>query len=314
MFYENGLCLYEMDILTDMASPRLREGFAGQDMFVIPRPILTDAIRHPLIRALYPTDIGWFPKARFHFRSRPNGAAQDHLMMCVGGHGYVIVDGEENHLQAGELLIIPRHSSHRYWAGDDNPWSIYWMHFLGGEAEYYLDRIPGPGQAVPVDPETQKEAVRLFRDCLDTLDSGYALPTLIYAAQSARHILSLLLFRNPSFPVEQRAEQRQLQLGGTLEFMRKRIAEPVRLEEFANHAGLSVSYFSDLFREQTGHSPMAHFTQLKIRQACRLLDLTAKPVKVVAIETGYSDPYYFSRVFKKIMGISPDKYRAIKKG
>jgi YesN/AraC family two-component response regulator len=32
------------------------------------------------------------------------------------------------------------------------------------------------------------------------------------------------------------------------------------------------------------------------------------------METGYSDPYYFSRVFKKIMGISPDKYRAIKKG
>jgi YesN/AraC family two-component response regulator len=59
---------------------------------------------------------------------------------------------------------------------------------------------------------------------------------------------------------------------------------------------------------------MAHFTQLKIRQACRLLDLSSKPVKVVAIETGYSDPYYFSRVFKKIMGISPDRYRAIKKG
>jgi len=311
---ENGLCLFEMDILTVMATPKLREGFAGQDMYVIPRPVLAAASRHPLVRALYPTDIGWFPEARFHFRSRPNGAAQDHLMMCIGGHGHVIVDGREHHLHAGELLIIPRHSTHRYWAAEDSPWSIYWMHFLGEEADYYLDRIPGPGQPVPVDISTQTEAIRLFRDCLDTLESGYALPTLIYAAQSARHILSLLLFRNPSFPVELRAGQRQLQLEGTLEFMRARISEPVRLEEFANHAGLSVSYFSDLFREQTGHSPMAHFTQLKIRQACRLLDLTVKPVKVVAIETGYSDPYYFSRVFKKIMGISPDKYRAIKKG
>ena len=242
-----------MDNLTVMSAPKLRDGFAGQDMYVIPRPVLSDANRHPLIRALYPTDIGWFPEARFHFRSRPDGAAQDHLMLCIGGHGHVIVNGKENHLQSGELLIIPRHSSHQYWAAEDNPWSIYWMHFLGEEAGYYLERIPGPGHPVPVDPATQNEAIRLFRDCLDALENGYALPTLIYAAQSARHILSLLLFRNLSFPVEQRAEQRQLQLGGTLEYMRTRIAEPVRLEEFANHAGLSVSHFSELFREQTGH-------------------------------------------------------------
>lgn len=295
-----------------MTTPRLREGFTGQDMYVIPRPILADASRHPLISALYPTDIGWFPEARFHFRSRPDGAAQDHLMMCIGGHGHVIVDGEENHLQSGELLIIPRHSRHKYWAGEDDPWSIYWMHFLGRESDYYLDRIPGPGQPVPMDRDTQQEAVRLFRDCLSTLESGYALSSLIYAAQSARHILSLLLFRNPSFPVEQTAGH--VQLGGTLEYMREQISEPMSLEDFARHADLSVSHFSELFREQTGLSPMAHFTQLKIRQACRLLDLTQKPVKAVAIETGYSDPYYFSRVFKKIMGISPNKYRAIKKG
>ena len=78
--------------------------------------------------------------------------------------------------------------------------------------------------------------------------------------------------------------------------------------------GLSVSHFSELFREQVHQSPLSYFTQLKIRAACRLLDLSGKPVKAVALETGYSDPYYFSRVFKKVMGISPENYRAIKKG
>jgi YesN/AraC family two-component response regulator len=51
-----------------------------------------------------------------------------------------------------------------------------------------------------------------------------------------------------------------------------------------------------------------------MRLACRLLDLSGKPVKAVALEIGYRDPYYFSRIFKKSMGISPDKYREIKKG
>ena len=297
-----------------MGTPKLREGFAGQDMYVIPRPILADAKRHPLFRSLYPTDVGWYPQARYHFRERPNGAGQDHVMLCVGGDGFVVVNGKENHLHSGELLIIPRHFDHKYWASSDNPWSIYWMHFLGEESDYYLERIPGPGQPVLVDPDTQSEAVRLFRDCLDTLESGYSLPNLIYAAQSARHILSLLLFRNQAFPMPPREENRRLQLEGTLDFMQTKLSHQVKLEEFARHAGLSVTHFSELFRAQTGHSPMAYFTHLKVRMACRLLDLTAKPVKVVAIETGYSDPYYFSRVFKKVMGLSPEKYRAIKKG
>ena len=224
------------------------------------------------------------------------------------------VNGTKNHLQMGELLIIPHHFKHTYWAADDSPWSIYWMHFQGEESDYYLERMPGPGQPVPVDPDTQREAVRLFRDCLGALDSGYSLPTLIYAAQSARHILSLLLFRNQKFPEPHRAQNRRLRLERTLEFMQSHVSEQLRLDDFAINAGLSVTHFSELFREQTGQSPMAYFTHLKIRMACRLLDLTSKPVKVVAIETGYSDPYYFSRVFKKIMGLAPEKYREIKKG
>lgn len=312
-----------MDNLTEMdqriKSPvagriQLREGFAGQDMFVIPRPILTSARRHPLVRSLYPTDIGWFPEAAHHYRARPNGAGQDHLMMCVGGNGFAVIDGKHCRLQAGELLIIPRNSPHTYWASDDVPWSIYWMHFLGDDADYYIERIPRQGEPVAVDDASRQEAVRLFRDCLDTLNGGYAMPSLIYAAQSARHILSLLLFRNQELPAQQRDLSRKAKLESTLDLMHSKLAVPVKLEEFAQHAGLSVSHFSELFRAETGQSPMAYFIQLKIRLACRLLDLSNKPVKVVAAETGYADPYYFSRVFKKIMGISPDGYRAIKKG
>lgn len=303
-----------MDNLTTMGHRRLREGFAGQDMYVIPRPILGSANQHPLIRALYPTDIGWFPEARYHYRSRVHGANEDHLMMCIGGHGFVIVDNNKIHLQAGQILIIPRHTKHKYWAADDSPWSIYWMHFRGRESGHYVERMPGPGQTAQVDRDTQSEAVRLFRDCLDTLDKGYALPNLIYAAQSARHILSLLLFRNQAFPMEQQTRQVQQRLASTLEFMLENISEPLQLEDFAHQAGLSVSHFSEQFRDRTGQSPMSYFTEIRIQHACRLLDLTEKPVKAIAVETGYSDPYYFSRVFKKIMGQSPEKYRTSKKG
>ncbi len=51
-----------------------------------------------------------------------------------------------------------------------------------------------------------------------------------------------------------------------------------------------------------------------MRKVSRLPDLSGKPIKAVAIETGHKDPYYFPRVFKKAMGISPGKNREIKKG
>jgi len=293
---------------------QLREGFDGQEMFVIPRPVLAEARRHPLVRGLYPTDIGWYPKARYHYRDRLNGAPEDHLMMCLDGHGYVVVNDKKSHLRAGELLIIPRNCRHTYWADEDDPWSIYWMHFRGEDSSYYVDRIPHVAESVAYDESARVEAVRLFRDCLETLEGGYTLPTLIYAAQSAKHILSVLLFRNSALPMKQSSISHRLDCDAIIEYMRSRLHETVRLQEFARQAGLSVSHFSELFREQVHQSPLSYFTQLKIRAACRLLDLSGKSVKAVAMETGYSDPYYFSRVFKKVMGISPEKYRVIKKG
>ncbi len=75
-----------------------------------------------------------------------------------------------------------------------------------------------------------------------------------------------------------------------------------------------MPYYSKLFRERTSHSPIAYFIQLKICKACELLDHTDLGVREIAIELGYDDPYYFSRLFKKIQGVSPSKYRRDIKG
>jgi len=297
-----------------MTEQHLREGFAGQDMFVIPRPILARARQHPLIRSVYPTDIGWFPSAEHHYRDRPNGARQDHLMMCVDGYGYAVIDGQRVTLKKGELLIIPRHVQHTYWAADDDPWSIYWVHFLGEDAGYYTERIPRTGQPVPTEPGAEDEAARSFRFCLGALHDGYGMATLIYAAQSVQHILALLLFHNRAVPMDSGKRNHRSNVDAITEYMQNNLDRALQLDDFAQQAGLSVSHFSELFRVQTGQSPMAYFIHLKIRYACRLLDLSQQPIKAVAIETGYRDPYYFSRVFKKVMGISPDGYRKVKKG
>ena len=72
---------------------RLKDGFPGEIMYVVPRPVLDKARSHPLVSPLTPTDIGWFPSARFHYRERPAGAPEHILIYCAEGSGWCEIDG-----------------------------------------------------------------------------------------------------------------------------------------------------------------------------------------------------------------------------
>jgi len=71
----------------------------------------------------------------------------------------------------------------------------------------------------------------------------------------------------------------------------------------------SSSHFSIVFRKATGMPPIDYFINLKMQKACQLLDMDESRIKEVAHNLGYEDQYYFSRLFKKYMGISPEQYR-----
>jgi len=107
--------------------------------------------------------------------------------------------------------------------------------------------------------------------------------------------------------VENRKENDIIAL--TIELMQKKIHTIFTLQEFANFSELSVSHFSAVFREKTGYSPIEYFHHLKIQKACQYLLFTNMTVKEMAVSLGVDDQYYFSRMFSKLMGVSPIEYR-----
>jgi AraC-like DNA-binding protein len=64
-----------------------------------------------------------------------------------------------------------------------------------------------------------------------------------------------------------------------------------------------------LFKQKTGFAPMEYFNQLKVQKACQYLLFTDLRIKEIAEQLGMEDPYYFSRMFKGVMGLSPKEYR-----
>jgi transcriptional regulator GlxA family with amidase domain len=92
-------------------------------------------------------------------------------------------------------------------------------------------------------------------------------------------------------------------------YMEQNLNKKLVLEELAEEAGYSASYFTTLFRKVTGYSPLSYFAHLKINKACEHLDFTKMKIKEISFLMGYSDPYYFSKDFQKKMGLSPRNYR-----
>lgn len=288
---------------------RIREGFAGQKMWVIPRPILSAWSAQPMLQSLLPTDIGWYPSAQYHYREREQGADEHILIFCVDGLGWYEIEGERHVLEPRQALLIPRGVPHVYAADDTNPWSIHWVHVIGTQADFFVYHLPIGENKIIVDPETASAIEQLFKECYDAFIGGFVLYRLIYCSQILHHLLGRIFFNNTFFsPMERKSRFRSLE--PTLTFLHRNIHRNLSLAEMAEHAGLSVSHFSFLFKQQTGYSPVDYFIHVKMQSACALLSLQPKSINEIAYELGYDDPYYFSRIFKKVVGVPPHHYRA----
>ena len=291
-----------------MQELRLKDGFQGEIMYVVPRPVLEKARTHPLVSALTPTDIGWFPSARYHYRERPAGAPEHILIYCTAGLGWFEIDGTRHSVAANQAFIIPIGQSHVYGAVNDDPWSIHWVHFVGASGDYYVSQLNRGAYTLSIDGDMKASLEALFAACRNAFVANFLLPRMIYAAQILHHLLGHLFFNNRAFsPLL--GSSRFRSIDNTLSFVHENISERLTLADMVQHSGLSKSHFIRLFKEQTGHSPIDYFIQLKMQQACMLLAFREDSIGQIGMELGYRDPYYFSRAFTKVIGMSPTDYR-----
>ncbi|WP_313560109.1 AraC family transcriptional regulator [Ruminiclostridium cellobioparum] len=93
-----------------------------------------------------------------------------------------------------------------------------------------------------------------------------------------------------------------------IQYMCENIHRKIQLAELSELVQISIFHLSKIFREKTGYSVIEYFNKIKIDQAKVLLIEGDKKVKEIAYLLGFSDEFYFSRIFKKVEGISPSEY------
>ncbi len=108
--------------------------------------------------------------------------------------------------------------------------------------------------------------------------------------------------------LSEQEQQRDTRIDQSITHMRKHLSEKITLNLLADAAGLSPSSFSRLFRKATGILPNDFLTRLRIDEAKKRLTQADSRVKEVSAAVGFSNEFYFSRTFHRIVGVSPSIY------
>lgn len=227
------------------------------------------------------------------------------------------MDGQRYEVSPDSYFIIPPGHPHRYGADRSNPWTIYWVHYDGILAGEYLPPVSGPVSLRPCVKSRIADRIDIFEEIMSTLENGFGRENLLYACSVFHHFLGSL-----RFIAQYRSGRGCHELSGcgdnivdaTIHYMNENIGKHLSLGDVAAYTGYSPSRLTALFTARTGMSPIAYFNTLKVKYACRLLDFTDMRVSVICHRVGLSDPYYCSRMFTRVMGMSPTAYRMTTKG
>ena len=275
----------------------------GYKFLILPTESLSDYAEHPQVSRMYLTDIGYFPTAKWHYRERRRGCEEYIFFFCVEGEGSIIVEGTEYRLHANEAFCIPKNKSHRYFASQQSPWSIFWMHLKGTDIQLYpIEKC----QIVRFSGMTAAERmIRHFRELFLVLEETYTLGNFIYISQ----VLSVILAETYCREKDNSVIEQNKHVTAVIKYMHEHLHENLTLERIADEFELSKSYLNVVFQKYTQHAPIDFFTTLKMKEACKYLKATDMFVYEIAQRLGYSDQYHFSKTFKRVMGVSPKQFK-----
>lgn len=286
----------------------LADGFKGERLLKLPISIREELKSNALSSNLYLTDIGFYPMAIHHYFQREHGASEYILIFCRQGKGWCEVGDKKYKLNPNDFIILPPNVKHSYGSNEFDPWTIYWVHFTGSQAESVVKEFLTPTTITPNYNVRISEVISTFEHLYDVLRQGYSRQNVQYAVSLLFHFLGAMMYMGRNTIGENDSE------GGDnfekiVSYMKDNIDQRLDINELAKYVGFPANTIAGEFKKRTGYSLLNYFNQLKIQEACLCLVNTDLSVAQVSMKVGIEDQFYFSRLFSSLMGVSPKNYR-----
>ncbi|ASY59139.1 AraC family transcriptional regulator [Sinorhizobium sp. CCBAU 05631] len=225
------------------------------------------------------------------------------LQHTLGGAGNLRYENRTYRVREGDTLLLLVPHNHRYWLEDGGRWEFFWISMNGEEALRIHRAILGvTGPVLKLQPET----VEHLADCSQRLITGGETPgrASAIAYEAAMALYDDVFGSHPVFSEEYRT------MHHVIDHIMANLEKPLPVEELARVSGLSRAHFSRVFAASEGMPPAEFVLQKRLQRAVKLLTKTADlPVKEVAILSGFDDPNYFAKVFRRVFGASPTEFR-----
>ncbi|MFC5701093.1 AraC family transcriptional regulator [Cohnella faecalis] len=227
----------------------------------------------------------------------------------IDGKGTYRCRDSDYELGAGDSFFIFPGELHTYQADGEQPWRYRWIAFRGPEADRWLlmagitpDRpLVRGGEDVPLRAASAIE--KLFRIGDWTADweaEGWLRLAFAAWARTNRP-------KGPP-PSESGRSVASIEADRAARWLQAQLANPVSIAQMAKELGYHRTYLTKLFSRERGMSPVRYLQQQRMGRA-KLLLKEPLTVEEVAAATGYGDPLYFSKSFKRWVGCTPTEYR-----
>lgn len=226
------------------------------------------------------------------------------LLYLTDGNG--AFKGHDTHWRrvgAGDVILLFPGIWHDYHPSPETGWTERWVLFNGDLANQWCMHDVLPVDTPVLHVGVHDEIVERFDRLLEIARTSPPFANQIQAGV-AMEILALILRYQQNR--HQNSKRPAPVIESAIRYIGKNWSREIDFEVLARKLGTSYRHFRRLFQEATGLPPGQYLLNLRLNQAKRLL--STLPIAEVAARVGFSDPFYFSRLFKKKVGVAPSRW------
>jgi len=247
-------------------------------------------------------------KAKAPHTSSRDGLSSYLFFIIESGKGELKYGGKTYNLQTGDCVFIDCMLPYSHTTSKDL-WKLKWLHFQGTNMDSIYQKYIERGGMCTFHPDNLSHYIDIVDDIYDIASSDVHVKDMkIY--EKLTNLLSLLLEEswNPDISNDIPSSKKK-NLGEIRAFLENHYTEKITLDMLSKKFFINKFYMTRIFKEQYGTTITAYILELRITRAKHFLRFSDMPIDEISRLVGIDDANYFSRIFKKIEGISPASYR-----
>lgn len=226
------------------------------------------------------------------------------VILPASGRLGLRVEDEPGAVEAGRWALVRPHAEHTYWSEARSACLVVDLGDAAiAAARAQIDGTVGAGVFLPID-ERVAALGGLLRSELRAGGAGEPLVAQALGGYVGAAVARALAARPQPAPAPDARLARRAH-----DYLAAHALEPIGLAQLADAVGVSVGHLQRSFRAQYGAGVVAHIQRLRVEEARRLLRESDMPVAAVAAAVGFESQSYFTRLFSRIVGVSPARYR-----